>query len=121
MESFPNIRFLLDENVSFNLKRLIKSKGFEVKTLQDINKRGTKNSELLKESRKTESVLITCDKDFLNIKKNPEDLVIIIDIHPLIDENTIPVFENFLKNLKISDLKNNIIVLTKTNYILKPK
>lgn len=40
--------FLLDENVSINLKKLLISKEYNVEKVQELNKRGIKNNELLK-------------------------------------------------------------------------
>ena len=40
--------FLLDENVSINLKKLLISKEYNVETVQELNKRDIKNNELLK-------------------------------------------------------------------------
>jgi len=47
MPQFHNPKFLLDENVSHNLKKLLTLKGYNVLTVQELNKRGTKNSELI--------------------------------------------------------------------------
>lgn len=90
--------FLLDENVSINLKKLLILKEYNVETVQELNKRGIKNSELLKLASASRRILITYDKDFLNFKIEPEHFIILIDIHPLTDENVLPVFEKFLKN-----------------------
>ena len=78
--------------------------------VQELNKRGIKNSELLKLASASRRILITYDKDFLNFKIEPEHLIILIDIHPLIDENVLPVFERFLNNFSPSVLMENIII-----------
>ena len=48
-------KFLLDENVSNNLRKLLISKGFDTISVQDLNKRGAKNSELIELARKKKS------------------------------------------------------------------
>jgi len=113
--------FLLDENVSKRLKTFLKDRGHYVKTVQDLNKRSIKNNDLLKLSRETKDILITYDKDFIYKKYQKEDYLIIIDIHPLIDDNVIPAFEKLLKNLSVSDMKDNILILYENNYKLKSK
>lgn len=40
-------KFLLDENVSNNLRKLLISKGYDAIIVQDLNKRGVRNSTLL--------------------------------------------------------------------------
>jgi predicted nuclease of predicted toxin-antitoxin system len=124
MRSLPSsekVEFLLDENVSHSLKNLINSKGSKAITLQELNKRGIKNSILLKLARKLDKILITYDKDFLNMKHKPEDKIILIDIHPLIDEKVVPSFQKFLNILKIKDLEENIIILYEKMFKLRTK
>jgi len=84
---FHNPKFLLDENVSHNLKKLLTSKGYDVITVQELNKRGTKNSELLDLARKKSRILITYDKDFVNIKHDSDAYLILVDIHPFCQRN----------------------------------
>lgn len=113
--------FLLDENVSNNLKKHLKSKGYAVITVQELNKRGIKNSQLLKLARNENRILITYDKDFLSLKLKPEDSLIIINIHPLIDENVLPAFNFILQSLSTIDFNKNIIVLYEKDFISNEK
>jgi predicted nuclease of predicted toxin-antitoxin system len=115
------LRFLLDENVSSKLKNQLVLNGHEVKTVQDLNRRGVKNSELMELARVEKRILITYDKDFVYFKHRFDNYLIIIDIHPLIDENVIPIFQNFLKTLDFSILKDNFIILKKEKILLKKK
>lgn len=119
MPTSHKINFLLDENVSRNLEKLLISKGYDVITVQELNKRGINNSELIELVRTTNRILITYDKDFLNLKLDSEHIIIVIDIHPLIDENVLPPFEEFLKSFSPSDLKKNIIILQENGITLK--
>lgn len=121
MPQSANPKFLLDENVSHNLEKLLTSKGYDVITVQELNKRGTKNSELLKIARKKSRVLITYDKDFINITHESDTYLILIDIHPLIDENVLPNFEKFLQTFSLEDLKENYIILNEDGMLLKKK
>ncbi len=113
--------FLLDENVSNNLKKHLKSKGYAVITVQELNKRGIKNSQLLELARNENRILITYDKDFLSLKLKPEDSLIIINIHPLIDENVLPAFNIILQSLSTIDFNKNIIVLYEKDFISNEK
>lgn len=117
----PSFRFLLDENVSNNLGRLLITKGHDVVTVQELNKRGTKNSELMELARLKNRILISYDKDFIYFKHEIDNFLIIIDIHPLIDENVLPIFEKCLKSLNFKDLKDKFIILKKDNIIYKEK
>jgi len=115
------VKFLLDENISNNLRKLLISKGFDAISVQELNKRGVKNSELVELARKKSRILITCDKDFIEFKNKSENYLILIDIHPLIDENVLPNFENFLNSFSFEELKENFIILKKDGAILKKK
>lgn len=114
-------KFLLDENVSNNLRKLLISKGYDTITVQELNKRGAKNSTLQEIARKESRVLITYDKDFIEFKHKNDAQLILIDIHPLIDENVLPHFEKFLNSFSFDDLKDNFIILKEERIILKKK
>ena len=114
-------KFLLDENVSNNLRKLLISKGYDVITVQELNKRGAKNSELVELARKKNRILITYDKDFIEFKHERNNNLILIDIHPLIDENVIPNFEKFLKSFSFEKLIENFVILKEDGIILKKK
>jgi len=114
-------KFLLDENVSNNLRKLLLSKGYDVITVQELNRRGVKNSELVEIARKKSRILLTYDKDFIEIKYERENYLILIDIHPLIDENVLPSFEKFLKSFSFKKLTDNIIILGEDGIILRKK
>ena len=116
-----SFRFLLDENVSNNLRRLLITKGHDVVTVQELNKRGVKNSELMELARLKNRILISYDKDFIYFKHEIDNFLIIIDIHPLIDENVLPIFEKCLKSLNLEDLKEKFLILKKDNIIYKEK
>ncbi|NVM37907.1 MAG: DUF5615 family PIN-like protein [Candidatus Lokiarchaeota archaeon] len=121
MPQSHDAKFLLDENVSNNLRRLLISKGYDVITVQELNKRGAKNSELLELARKKNRILITYDKDFIEFKHESENYLVLIDIHPLIDENVLPNFEKFLKSFSFEKLTENIVILKEDGIVLKKK
>ena len=121
LPAFHELNFLLDENVSYNLFKLLKSKGFNVETVQELNKHGIKNSELLDLVKITKKILITYDKDFLDLKIEKEHYIIVIDIHPLIDENVLPRFEEFINSLSLIDLRDNILILREKDFELNKK
>jgi len=119
--AYKKPKFLLDENVSNNLKKFLISSGYDVVSAQDLNKRGAKNSELMDLARVNERILITYDKDFFHFKHKKDDLLIIIDVHPLIDENVIPLFTKYIHSLKLEDLTTNFIILDHKGLMLEKK
>jgi len=115
------LRFLLDENVSSNLKKELISNKYEVKTVQDLNKRGAKNSVLMELARKQKCILITYYKEFMDYNYNIDNYIVIIDIHPLIDENVLPEFRTLLKVIDINVFKEDIIILKQGEIEYKKK
>lgn len=115
------LTFLLDENVSNNLKKLLQLNNCDVITVQELNKRGLKNSKLLNLARKLDRILITYDKDFLYMKHDAKDRLILVDIHPLIDQKVIPAFRSILNELRIEDFKNHIVILYEETFKLRIK
>ena len=114
-------KFLLDENVSNNLRKLLISKGYDAITIQELNKRGAKNSELIEIARQKRRILVTYDKDFMESTHESDNFLILIDIHPLIDENVLPNFEKYLNTFSFEELKSEIIILKEDGIILKKK
>ncbi len=121
MPQSHDAKFLLDENVSNNLRKLLISKGYDAITVQELNKRGAKNSELIEIARKKSRILITYDKDFIEFNHESDNYLILIDIHPLIDESVLPNFEKFLNSFSFEELENNCIILKEDEIILKKK
>ncbi len=121
MPQSHDAKFLLDENVSNNLRKLLISKGYDAITIQELNIRGAKNSELIELSRQKSRILITYDKDFIEYKYGSEDKLILIDIHPLIDEYVLPNFSEFLNSFYFEELNNNIVILKEDEIVLKKK
>lgn len=88
-------RFLLDENIPRSVKHLLESKGFSA----EYEEKGAKNSELLFMARRTGSVLVSRDKDFLETSLFPpkEYLgIIVFRIHPPTAEKLVKEFKGKL-------------------------
>ena len=63
------MRFLLDENVPKKISRLLKELNFDCLTLHELGTLGISNGELAKYDIKHDLIIITCDSDFLTLKK----------------------------------------------------
>ncbi len=83
-----------------------------METVQSINRRGNKDSELFEVSVQLNRILVTYDTDFLLIKI-PKEFpgILLIRIIPNRDRYVIPVIENLLKIIDTLDFTNNIVVL----------
>jgi len=78
------MKFLLDENVPADIKRMLFRISHEPVTLKDLGKLQLKNGEVAKLSIEEGAILITFDSDFLELKKSLKKLVkvIYIRMHP---------------------------------------
>ncbi|MBN2153245.1 MAG: DUF5615 family PIN-like protein [Candidatus Lokiarchaeota archaeon] len=96
----------MDENVPRALCTFLKQEGHQCTTLSKIKKTGIKNGELAKYAIETESIVITCDDDFLSLKKQLQEKarIIYVDIHPRDPEKIIQLIQLHIKSC-ISQLK----------------
>ena len=94
------MKFLLDENVPRDLLRFLRQNKFECKTLNELHKLGITNGEVVKMAIETHYVIITCDSDYLNLKKSVQNQirVIYIKLHP---RDPVKLVELFSKNLEL--------------------
>lgn len=62
-----NMKFLTDENVAVSLVKSLRNMKFDVKDVKEEKLYGLKDKELLKLGAKEDRVIITHDKDFINL------------------------------------------------------
>lgn len=88
-----SLKFLLDENIRIEVKKFLESKGFSV----EYAEKGISNGKLISLSKNKGFILLTRDKDFINVSLfPPKDLfgIIVLTIHP-------PLAEKLIKSLKL--------------------
>lgn len=61
-------------------------------------------------------MLITHDRDFLNLASKPEHGIIVVKIHPATDEIAGEILEKFLGSANHELFKGNIVILEKKGY-----
>lgn len=109
------LKFLLDENISLRLIPLLKKKKFDAISVHSLSLHGIPNGDLFLKAFQMQRILVTFDKDYLQLVNRPPFGILMIDIHPARDIFVLPVFEKFLENPIIYQLKwiAHIIFLTK--------
>lgn len=115
----PNLKFLLDENVSNKTVRRLKKAGLSIESAQTHELFGKENGEILAYASKNHYCLLTFDRDFLDFSQEDHWGIIVCLIHPIKDEIAGPVIERFLKDLEFSQVKGQIIILEKDNWRIK--
>ena len=112
----PQLTFLLDENISHKTLARLRRTGLNVESLKTQKRLGIANGDLLKLVNKENWVLITHDSDFLNLRFKPENGIIIVKIHPAIDEISGRILEKFLKDVDSEIFRRKVIILEKEGY-----
>lgn len=101
------MKFLLDENVPYSIKKLLFDLGYSAVTLKDENKLGIKNGSVAELSLDLNATIITLDSDFLSIKKElqSKSKIIYIKIHPRDPKEISQIIRNNIKDA-IAKLNN---------------
>src|SRR5215207_5455287 len=60
------MRFYADEDVPRQAVKVLRQKGYDVRTVQEAGKRGHPDENHLAAAKKQDRILITCDRDYLN-------------------------------------------------------
>jgi len=68
-EPRPQLRLVLDEGVPINVGKTFESRGHEIILFDDIVKRGSDDTLVLRAAEANEAVLVACDGDMKHIAK----------------------------------------------------
>ncbi|MHA1729027.1 MAG: DUF5615 family PIN-like protein [Promethearchaeota archaeon] len=117
------MKFLLDENVPKKIAQILKELNFDCLTLYELGTLGISNGELAKYAIKHNLIIITCDSDFLTLKKElkTSSKIIYFKVHPRL---TNVLVELLKKNIDFCTQNLNtpgIIVISKDNCVIQPK
>lgn len=105
------LTFLLDENISHKTLGRLRRTGIKVESVKTLERLGASNGDLLKLSTGENWIFITHDTDFLNLTSKPNRGIVVVKIHPAIDEVAGEILEKFLNSTNPEIFKNNIIIL----------
>jgi len=106
--------WLLDVNITKKIQNLLEERGDDVATLIELGYRRLRNGDVLAKANEFKRVLLSYDYDFIQLTQGIHPGVIVIRIHPCIDEEVIPVFEGFLKSFKLENIPRDKIIVRKT-------
>ena len=113
------LMWLLDVNVTKKVQNLLEERGEDVVTLIDLGYRRLRNGEVLAKAKELNRVLLSYDRDFIQLTQGTHPGVVVLRIHPCIDEKIIPALKHFLTNLNEESLPNHLIVLERTQIITR--
>jgi predicted nuclease of predicted toxin-antitoxin system len=119
------MNFKLDENVPLILKQIIEKSGpHQVETIFHENISGINDQQLIQLCKKEERILITQDNDFVNIDLFPDFThcgIIIIKSLTQGKKAVKNIFERFLTNFDLKNVKNEVIIIESTQYKIRSK
>jgi predicted nuclease of predicted toxin-antitoxin system len=78
------MKFFIDESAPKRLNEVLKSKGHESQTLHELKSLGITNGKVVQYAIERDAILVTCDADFLNFKKDLQRQIKVIyfKVHP---------------------------------------
>lgn len=117
-------KFIADECVGDKTIRFLRSLGYEVESVWDLNLRGTPNGSLIQRAIKDKKVFITEDQDFCNIILYPPHLhhgIIVLKTSLKVEEDVRAVLKTLLFKFKSSDFKKTLIIVDKNRYRIRRK
>lgn len=119
MSSIRNLKFLLDENISHNLIRVLKAFSVDWKSIKRLDKTGIENGDLCHYIKANDFTLITNDKDFLQLWSQYEIKVILLSVHPATDQHINPRFQQLLQDFDQVLPVSFLLMLTESSIIIR--
>ena len=117
------MKFKLDENVPFSLKKIIEVKGdHQVDSVFHEKQTGIDDQSLLKLCLKEQRILITLDTDFNNPIMHPQDSLFgIIILRPSSQGKTAvnALMSNFLASYNLEDCKNKVMLIEHDSIVIR--
>jgi len=108
------IRFLLDENMPFDLIEFLIKNGYEAHHLKKMKKVGIRNGEVYKIAEEYGSVILTRDSDFKSYYKFNEHNVkgiIVFSISDTTTRNVLKVMKQFLEKYNEKLSSRNLVII----------
>ncbi len=106
------IKFLLDENIAISVLKYLRKEGYEVRDLKEEKLFGIDDIEIIKMAYREERIIITHDKDFIELSKiNKHHGILLFRLPKQSPENVIKRLDYILNSNIKNKLKKVIIVL----------
>jgi len=107
------LRFLADENVAPRVVGALRKEGFNISSIFERKLTGSSDEKILKLARKEKRIILTHDKDFGNLIRQPHlvhDGVILLRLKNQSPNNVIRCLTPFLKKVKSDKIQNKLVI-----------
>ena len=107
-------KFFADENIAPRVIRALRAEGLQVIGVYEADLVSAPDEEILKAAQKESAIILTHDKDFGNLIRQPDQLhggVILLRFRNQSPNNVIKHLIPFLQAIKEKNLQNKLIVM----------
>jgi len=107
------LKFLADENVAPGVVEALRTEGFNVSSVFERKLSGSSDEKILKLARKEKRIVLTHDKDFGNLIRQPylpHGGVILLRLKNQSPRNVIHHLIPFLKKVKKEKIQNKLVI-----------
>jgi len=118
------LRFLIDENIFPKITSYLRSRGHDVKSLQEERLFMTADDKIIQIAKDEVRTVITFDRHFGNVTKYPPHNtagIIHIRIHPPLMKDILPAIDSLFKNFAFPSFHGKLIVLSRNGYRVRSK
>ncbi len=109
-------KFLIDQNIGLKTIYFLRSLGFYVKSLADLDLRGKEDIEIVEKAKSENMIIITSDEDFGEIYyfcEGGKITIIVLYLDDQTSENVNMVLKTFLESVDFEGIKNKLVILYK--------
>jgi len=115
------MKFLTDENIALSVMRFIRQKGFDVKDIKEESLQGSSDKDVLMLAKKEKRIILTHDKDFLEIVKSDKteiEGIILIKCKKQNPENISATLGKLMDSSIIKKIRNNLVILNEKELLI---
>jgi predicted nuclease of predicted toxin-antitoxin system len=112
----PQLKFLLDEDVSNKTLRRLRKQKLTVESVRTLGLQGIKNSALLDYIISHGFILITHDQDFVFPSRSDHLGIILVMAHPATDAHAGVILENFLTTVDSAVIIGKLVFLKEDSW-----
>jgi len=109
------LRFLADENIFPSTLQIIRSKGYDVLGIKEINFSGITDAEVIQLAQKEDRVLLTLDRHFTNIFLFPPSQtpgIVVVRVKPAVPAKVDAIVAQFLEHLKPEEVRGALSIIS---------
>ena len=109
------MKFLADENIAVTVVKFLRLKGLDVRDVKEESMQGLSDKEIFKLAKKQDRIILTHDKDFLQIVKNEKDNfegIILIRCSKQNPKNISETLDKIIDSDIMRKVKNSVFILT---------